>query len=276
MKVKFAELPAIIAGSDRDNSAACGGNQTFSYAWTIVSRPAGSSATLSDPTAAAPTTTPDKGGVYNFRVTVTDSTGRSSAPAFANLNISTCGANPPVIAAISPSSGTRGIPIGASVTVVDSNCLNTSQSFSYAWTLIAPPGSSALLNNPRAAAPQFVPDIPGKYQLGLTATNPQGISSAPVVQNVSVSDCVNAPLVWGSPPVTFKVVSDPDGVISSINTGAQLMLTGNAAEPAGNTCGSVSLGAITVSWSLVSAPAGSHASLSSNVGTPGRTAWSAR
>jgi len=50
-------------------------SQTFTYAWTITERPAGSSAALSNPTSATPVFTPDVVGTYTVQLAVTDSTG---------------------------------------------------------------------------------------------------------------------------------------------------------------------------------------------------------
>ena len=51
---------------------------TITYAWTIVSAPAGSTAALSAATTSAPTFTPDRNGVYRFELTVSDGTATSS------------------------------------------------------------------------------------------------------------------------------------------------------------------------------------------------------
>src|SRR4029078_12265373 len=54
---------------------------SFTYAWSLVSKPASSSAQISDPAASKPTFTPDVAGDCQVRLVVTDSTGLSSAPA---------------------------------------------------------------------------------------------------------------------------------------------------------------------------------------------------
>ncbi len=61
------------ASHDPDN------NLSLTYAWSIYSAPAGSTATLSSTTEAKPTFTPDKTGDYLFTFIVTDSLGLKSA-----------------------------------------------------------------------------------------------------------------------------------------------------------------------------------------------------
>jgi hypothetical protein len=52
---------------------------------------------------------------------------------------------------------------------------------SYSWTLVSlPSGSRATLNNPSAANPSFVPDVPGDYDLQLVLTDSVGKSSGPI------------------------------------------------------------------------------------------------
>lgn len=52
------------------------------YQWTLTSRPAGSSATLTNPTSATPVITPDIGGTYTVVLTVTNSAGQSAVDTF--------------------------------------------------------------------------------------------------------------------------------------------------------------------------------------------------
>lgn len=60
------------ASSDPDGDA-------LTYAWSFVSRPAGSSAALSDATAVAPTFTPDVDGSYTLSLVVSDGSNVSVA-----------------------------------------------------------------------------------------------------------------------------------------------------------------------------------------------------
>src|SRR5260370_25109356 len=68
-------------------SSALPGVLLLSYAVSIVSKPAGSAATLSNPAIVNPTFTPDALGNYVIQLVVTDAAGLSTAPA--TLTIST-------------------------------------------------------------------------------------------------------------------------------------------------------------------------------------------
>lgn len=64
-----------------------GSTGASTYAWTLTSVPAGSSATLSGATTASPTFIPDIGGVYIARLVVTNAAG-ASAPATVSVAVS--------------------------------------------------------------------------------------------------------------------------------------------------------------------------------------------
>ena len=66
---------------DGTHSSDPNGNTPLTYAWSIQSAPAGSTAQLSSTTAAQPTFTPDKPGEYVISLTVTNSLGVKSTPA---------------------------------------------------------------------------------------------------------------------------------------------------------------------------------------------------
>ena len=72
------------------------------YIWTLVSKPLGSTATLSNTNAASPTLVADvAGGTYQLSVQVIDTLGNKSPTAYASVNVSACGAQPPVISSTS-------------------------------------------------------------------------------------------------------------------------------------------------------------------------------
>ncbi|MBS2022771.1 MAG: hypothetical protein JST92_10195, partial [Deltaproteobacteria bacterium] len=190
--------------TDLDNSAGCGNlGQTFTYAWTALNLPQGSSAKLNSNTSATPSFTTDIAGAYAFRLIVTDSTGRASLPKDITLTASTCGSNPPVpTLAFSPAKPQIGTAVQLSATVTDddnSATCNLSQTFTYGWSLRSQPsGSLATLNNPAATNPTFTADVAGNYVIELTVTDSAGIKSAPTQQTIAVTACGTASPVIGT------------------------------------------------------------------------------
>ena len=208
----------------------------LTYAWSLVSRPAGSAVTLSDPTIVNPTFTPDAVGNYVILLIVTDAAGLSSAPA--TVTISTTDA-PPVADAGHDQT------ITAVGTLVQ---LNGSQSYdaaglpiTYQWSFVSKPaGSSATLTGPTTATPSFLADVAGNYSIQLVATDSLGTASSPAGLTVSFSDVA---------PVANA------GLSQSAVVGETVTLNGSGST---DTDGEP----LTYQWSVVSVPSGSTAVIS--------------
>ena len=156
----------------------------LTYAWSFVSQPSGSSATLSDPTVVHPTFTPNVAGSYVIQLIVTDAAGLSSAPA--TVSISTIDAPP--VADAGPDQ---------KITALETRVqLNGSGSYdlaglpiTYQWSFVSKPvGSKAALIGPTTATPSFVADILGVYSIQLIVTDSLGTASSPAIVTVSFND----------------------------------------------------------------------------------------
>ncbi len=205
----------------------------LTYAWSFVSRPAGSTAALSNPIVVNPTFVADKFGTYVVQLVVNDGT-VNSAPD--DVVISTLN-SAPVANAGPDQTVTTGQQVqlnGAGSSDVDGNPLT------YSWTLISwPPGSSASLSNPNLVNPTFVADRFGTYVVQLVV-NDGTVNSAPDM--VSISTKNSAPVANAGPDQT-------------VTTGQTVQLTGaGSSDVDGN--------ALTFAWSFVSRPASSTATLS--------------
>ncbi len=89
------DLAAVVT----DGDASCGISETFAYAWSFRSLPAGSHAKLNDATLVAPSFVPDAAGTYTVALVVTDSLGDASAVATTDVVVDAtpaCGASTPV------------------------------------------------------------------------------------------------------------------------------------------------------------------------------------
>ena len=270
------QLNAAVTDAD----ATCGLTQSFTYQWSISAKPNGASALFSNSRSKNPSFTADTAGSYEVRVVATDDTGRSSEPAVASVTVDRCGEAGPAADGIAFSGGTHGTPptgtVGTAITAAavnarSLNCLATDAP-TLRWTLSVPPGSRAALDNIGAAAPSFVPDLPGAYDLQLTLLDSAGRTSVPVFGHVSVTDCTAVPPVFGTTPIAVNV-SDPgapvitDGSGATLpHVGASVQLTANATVS--NYCGAIATGPLRFSWTLAQRPPGSQAQLDTSTASP--------
>jgi hypothetical protein len=143
---------------------------SLGYAWSVTASPAGSNGgALTSANTAAPSFTPDVPGSYTLTLVVTDSIGQTgSATATVSSN------DLPPIANAGPSIGTY---TGAVVSLDGSLSYDPNgDAINFAWSLVAPAGSSASLTNAASASPSFVPDVAGQYTAMLTVTDQWGMA----------------------------------------------------------------------------------------------------
>ncbi len=160
--------------SDPDGNA-------ITYAWTLMTRPSGSAATLSAATTARPTFTPDIVGTYVAQLIVSDGALNSTA----TVSITANPANRPPMANAGPdASSTTNLLVtlnGTASSDPDGNAIT------YAWTLpTRPAGSAATLASATTARPTFTPDVAGTYVAQLVVNDGQVNSAADTV-NIVVS-----------------------------------------------------------------------------------------
>ena len=240
-----------VVATDVDNDpAGCNLGETISFAWTPSSAPSGSQAQLSNPTSPSPTLTVDLAGTYTFTVVATDSRGLSSEPAGVVVQTATCA---PQIAAFSPNPASAIIGNAKALTApaVTDNCV-ASPVIAFQWRLVSrPAGSNATLSGSTTATAMFTPDLIGDYQAELLARDQGGFTSAPESVTVGAATCGTAA------PALSNLAFSP----TVVNTGDRVAFSVGVAD-ANSACGTVPITPFHFSWSLVSRPAGSGASLS--------------
>ena len=224
------------ASSDPDN------NTPLTYAWSFVSRPAGSAATLSNANTSLASFTPDAVGNFIVQLVVTDSLGAASAPA--TVTVSTVNSAP-----ITDAGPDQAITLIGTTVQLDGHTSYDpdGDSITYMWTLTQKPaGSTATLSSSSSSNPTFVADKNGTYFATLVVTDIWGAMSASDSVTISFSNVKPVADAGNNQAVTLGQVVHLDGIGSSDANGD----------------------ALTYGWSIVSVPAGSTAAL---VGATTRT-----
>ena len=206
----------------------------LTYNWSFVSKPAGSSATLSDSSAVRPTFVVDVRGEYGLELVVND--GRADSPPDAVLvtteNTAPVAHAGPDQTALVAETVTLD---GTGSTDIDGDPLT------YAWALITlPAGSAASLNDPTSPTPSFVADLAGDYVAQLIVNDGHANSAADAV-TVSVSH-------KNLPPIAEAGPDQP------VRAGDLVTLDGSASHDP-------ELQPLTYHWSLTSKPVGSQAEI---------------
>jgi YD repeat-containing protein len=217
---------------DGSGSTDVDGN-SLTYSWSFTSKPAGSTATLQNPTSVNPSFIIDKFGDYVIQLIVNDGTVNSSP---STVTISTL--NSPPVANAGPdqvvfASDTVQLN-GSGSTDVDGNQLG------FAWSIISKPANSqAALSDPLVVNPSFTVDVGGSYIVQLLVTDGIVTSAA---DTVTIS-------TQNRPPVANA------GTDQTVALKSTVQLDGSASSDPDND-------AITYNWSLLSKPTGSNAALS--------------
>ncbi len=210
-----------------------GDGDTLTYTWSFVSKPGGSTATLSDATAARPTFVVDAAGTYTVRLVVSDGA-VDSAPDTVTISTEN---SPPTASAGSDQTVRVQDTVqldGSASSDVDGDTL------ALAWSFVSKPGGSTVtLSDATAVRPTFVVDAAGTYTARLIV-NDGAVDSAPDTVTISTEN---------SAPVA--------------NAGAdQAVLVNDAVQLNSSASSDVDGDALSIRWSFVSKPGGSTATLS--------------
>jgi hypothetical protein len=176
-------------------------NQALSYHWQLISKPAGSVASLVNDLSATPTFVVDLPGTYVIRLIVNDGT-ENSNPDDVEVLVTT--GNAPPVANAGPDQGV----LAGTVVQLDGRGSSdpNGNPLTYAWTLTTPAGSGTSLSSATSATPTFLADVPGIYTAQLVVNDGTVNSAADdVVINAA------APRMSGLIGSYFGGVSQLDG-----------------------------------------------------------------
>ncbi len=205
----------------------------LTFSWTLVAQPAGSSATLDDPTAVMPTFVADAPGSYDIELVVNDGTVNSVPDTVTITTIN----SPPVADAGSAQTVfvTQTVLLdGANSSDVDGDSLT------FLWSFVSTPsGSTAILSGPTLSSSSFTVDLPGTYEVQLLVND--GTENS--VPDTVVINTQN------SKPVAHA------GTDQTVPIGQTVQLDGsNSSDVDGDS--------LTYLWALIAMPDGSTATLS--------------
>jgi hypothetical protein len=175
--------PTAVAGDDQsvrpgqtvdlDGSGSLDDNtpsESLLYAWSFVSVPPGSAATLSDGDTSTPSFLVDLAGTYIVSLTVTNEAGVTSTPD--EVVVGTDNLAPTAVATANPVLVVLGNTVhfdGSASTDPEADALT------YVWTLTSAPASSgAALVGVDTAAPTLTPDVEGVYEVSLEVSDELG------------------------------------------------------------------------------------------------------
>ncbi|WP_141750025.1 PKD domain-containing protein [Janthinobacterium sp. HH107] len=183
-------LQSVVTGTvvtlDGSASSADAG-RTLSYAWTLQSRPAGSTASLSSPTSVRPTFTADVAGTYVASVIVNDGKVSSNAAA---VSITASVANAAPVA----NAGYAQNVLSGSVVELDGSASSDANGdvLTFAWELTTKPANSkASLSSASSAKSTFTADTTGLYVAKLIVNDGKA-SSADATVTVTASAVDNS------------------------------------------------------------------------------------
>ncbi|WP_298775011.1 PKD domain-containing protein [uncultured Shewanella sp.] len=153
------------------------------YAWSMVSRPAGSTAQLVNDTTRNPKITPDVDGDFIIQLVVSDAKSTSFPD---TIIIHDTKKN------LQPNAHISATSMGVTLTTVSLDGSHSSDpngdTLSYHWALLSQPaGSSARLDDITLAIPHFTPDLAGDYLITLRVNDGQ-LTSSPTSKLITVND----------------------------------------------------------------------------------------
>jgi len=254
----------VTVAATAASSAACRStNDTFSYRWTLLDRPASSNATLNSATLAQPTFVADvAGGTYKLQVEVTDSIGNGKTSAVGTFTAGTCGKNPIVASATDITTGSpqpfdpRTLKVASSGTTFSDDDEATkcptrfAQTYTFAWST-----SGGTFSAPSAAQTGFAPGASANYsvQILVKGSNGQSTTATIAVNAVCAAPFMSSPNLGvafsGSPDVGS---APPRSLVGgSFNVYRDDVVTVSTA--AGSSCFSPANAGLTYDWTLTAA-----------------------
>ena len=211
---------------------------TLTFKWTLIGKPVGSAATLTNSSYPNPKFTADLAGNYVLSLVVNDGK-KDSAVATVSVTATTANAAP-----VANAGSNQNVTIGSTVTLDGTASSDANNdSLTYKWTLQSKPSnSSAAMSSLTSAKPTFKAELAGTYVATLVVSDGKANSDVAVVSVLAS--------VANSLPVAKA------GATQNVVVGTSVTLDGTASTDANGD-------SLTYKWSLLYKPTGSLASLTS-------------
>ena len=211
---------------------------TLTFKWTLIGKPVGSAATLTNSSYPNPKFTADLAGNYVLSLVVNDGK-KDSAVASVSVTATTANAAP-----VANAGSNQNVTIGSTVTLDGTASSDANNdSLTYNWTLQSKPSnSSAAMSSLTSAKPTFKAELAGTYVATLVVSDGKANSDVAVVSVLAS--------VANSLPVAKA------GATQNVVVGTSVTLDGTASTDANGD-------SLTYKWSLLYKPTGSLASLTS-------------
>ena len=221
-----------LDGSDSSDAE----EDSLTYSWSFVLMPAGSSATLSDPTIVNPTFKADVDGIHEISLVVNDGKVDSTED---TVTITVVYVNSKPEADAGPD---QNVKTGSTVTLDGSGSIDVDEdTLTYSWTFTSRPNeSTTTLSDPAIANPTFTADVDGIYEISLVV-NDVKVDSAEDTVTITAKTTNSAPVANAGPDQNVK-------------TGSIITLDGSDSSDEDRDF-------LTYSWALESAPEESNINL---------------
>jgi hypothetical protein len=190
-------------------------HDVLTFAWTLLTKPTGSTAVLSRATDPKPTFTADVAGTYTATLIVSDGKLISNVPSVVTIVASISNSAPVANAGVK-----QFVVFGASSTVTLDGTYSTdsdNDQLFYKWTLVSKPtGSAAVLSSASDPKPTFTANLAGEYVFALQV-NDGKVDSAPnfVVIVASAANAQPVANAGDDKNVVLSTIVSLDGTNSS-------------------------------------------------------------
>ena len=211
------------------------GSQSFdldgdpiTFLWSLDVKPAGSAASLSDPTVEMPTFVADVQGTYVVSLEVTDDFPATSAPDDVSVSFNN-------VAPVADAGNNQMVLVSETVFLSGSGSDANGDLLTFSWMITSKPaGSTAMLDDSTSQTPSFLADLEGTYTVslvvndGLLDSSPASVMVTALTAQTNIlnklADILNA--INALPTIVFKNANMQNTLGNKINATVDMINDG--------------------------------------------------